>query len=68
MMMMNYWPQCTWQHKKQQRAFLDPSVLSRRGWNFGNEPDSPTHGGRGERILALEMKTVTKTTQVLNTE
>lgn len=68
MMMMNYWPQCTWQDKKQSRAFLDPSVMCRRGWNFGNKPESPVHGGGGERILALEMKVVTKNTQLLNTE
>lgn len=69
MMMMNYWPQCTWQHMEEQlRAFLDPSVMCSRSWNFGNEPESPVHGGGGERILALEIKVVTKNTQVLNTE
>lgn len=68
MVMMNYWPQCTWQHKKQPRASLDPSVMCRKSWNFANEPESPGHRGGGGRILALKMKLVTKNTQLLNTE
>ena len=63
---MNYWPWQAWQHEEEQpgaTAFLGSSSHVQEWWESRSGPESPAHGGGGERILALEMKVATRDAQ-----